>query len=90
MLEGPKVDADGNVYFTDILLQRIMRLSKEGVFSVFREKSHIANGLVIDPQGRLLAAEGAASPTAERMGMNRLQDALQDSERHRRPASIAP
>src|SRR5687767_8487573 len=69
MLEGPTVDAEGNVYFTDILMQRIMRFSKEGVFSVFREKSNVANGLVIDPQGRLVAAEGAASPTAERSGM---------------------
>ena len=69
MLEGPTVDAEGNVYFTDILMQRIMRLSKDGVFSVFREKSNVANGLVIDPQGRLVAAEGAASPTAERSGM---------------------
>ena len=70
MLEGPTVDADGNVYFTDILMQRIMRFSKDGKFSIFREKSNIANGLVIDPQGRLVAAEGAASPTAERSGMS--------------------
>ena len=69
MLEGPTVDAEGNVYFTDILMQRIMRFSKNGEFSVFREKSNVANGLVIDPQGRLVAAEGAASPTAERSGM---------------------
>jgi gluconolactonase len=69
MLEGPTVDADGNVYFTDILMQRIMRFSRDGVFSVFRENSNVANGLVIDPQGRLIAAEGAASPTAERSGM---------------------
>jgi len=69
MLEGPTVDAGGNVYFTDILMQRIMRFSKDGKFSIFREKSNIANGLVIDPQGRLVAAEGAASPTAERSGM---------------------
>ena len=69
MLEGPTVDGEGNVYFTDILMQRIMRFSKDGVFSVFREKSNVANGLVIDPQGRLVAAEGAASPTAERVGM---------------------
>jgi gluconolactonase len=69
MLEGPTVDAEGNVYFTDILMQRIMRFSKDGKFSIFREKSNIANGMVIDPQGRLVAAEGAASPTAERYGM---------------------
>jgi gluconolactonase len=69
MLEGPTVDADGNVYFTDNLMQRIMRFSKDGVFSVFREKSNVANGLVIDPLGRLVAAEGSSSPTAERSGM---------------------
>src|SRR6187397_278945 len=69
MLEGPAADAEGNVYFTDILMQRIMRFSKDGKFSIFREKSNIANGLVIDPQGRLVAAEGAVSPTAERSGM---------------------
>ena len=69
MLEGPTVDRDGNVYFTDILMQRIMRFSRDGVFSVFREKSNVANGLVIDPQGRLIAAEGSTSPTAERVGI---------------------
>src|SRR5262245_45339918 len=69
MLEGPTVDAEGNVYFTDILMQRIMRFSNDGRCSVFRENSNIANGLVIDPQGRLIAAEGSRSPTAERLGM---------------------
>ena len=69
MLEGPTVDAEGNVYFTDILMQRIMRFSKDGKYSVFRENSNIANGLVIDPQGRLIAAEGSRSPTAERLGI---------------------
>ena len=69
MLEGPAVDRDGNVFFTDILMQRILRFSKDGKFSVFREKSNVANGLVFDLQGRLIAAEGAASPTAERSGM---------------------
>jgi gluconolactonase len=69
MLEGPAVDPEGNVYFTDILMQRIMRFSKDGKFSVFRDKSNVANGLVFDLQGRLIAAEGAASPTAERSGM---------------------
>lgn len=69
MLEGPAADADGNVYFTDILMQRIMRFSRDGQFSVFRENSNVANGLVIDPQGRLVAAEGSESPTAIRNGM---------------------
>src|SRR6185503_6715389 len=58
--EGPTVDRDGNVYFTDIMTQRIMKLSPAGVQSVYREHSNAANGLLIDPQGRLIACEGAA------------------------------
>jgi gluconolactonase len=57
--EGPTVDRDGTVYFTDLVTQRIMKLSPEGVLSAYREQSNGANGLVIDPQRRLIAAEGA-------------------------------
>ena len=57
--EGPTVDRDGNVYFTDIINQRIMKLSADGVLSTYREHSNAANGLLIDPQGRLIACEGA-------------------------------
>ena len=57
--EGPTVAADGSVYFTDIITQRIMKLGADGVLSVFRERSNAANGLLIDPQGRLIACEGA-------------------------------
>ena len=59
--EGPTVDRDGNVYFTELVFQRIMKLDPKGVLTVFREKSNNANGLLIDPQGRLIACEGAAS-----------------------------
>jgi gluconolactonase len=69
MLEGPTQDRDGNIYFTDVLAQKIMKYSKDGVLSVFREQSNVANGLLIDPQGRLVACEGAPSPTAERNGI---------------------
>ena len=57
--EGPSVDREGNVYFTDIINQRIMKLSKDGVLSTYRENSNVANGMLIDPQGRLIACEGA-------------------------------
>ncbi len=57
--EGPTVAPDGSVYFTDIITQRIMKLGADGVLSVFRERSNAANGLLIDPQGRLIACEGA-------------------------------
>ena len=59
--EGPAVDRDGNVYFTEMVWQRIMKLSANGVLSTFRERSNNANGLLIDPQGRLIACEGAES-----------------------------
>src|SRR4026208_2603774 len=56
--EGPTVDRAGNVYFTEILNQRIMKLGADGVLSTYREKSNAANGLLLDPQGRLIACEG--------------------------------
>jgi gluconolactonase len=59
--EGPVADRDGNVYFTELVFQRIMKLTPKGVLSVFREHSNNANGLLIDPEGRLIACEGAAS-----------------------------
>jgi gluconolactonase len=59
--EGPTVDQDGNVYFTELVAQRIMKLSPKGVLTTFREQSNNANGLLIDSQGRLIACEGADS-----------------------------
>lgn len=59
--EGPTVDREGNVYFTEMVSLRIMKLSAGGVLSTFRERSNNANGLLIDPQGRLVACEGAES-----------------------------
>src|SRR6266851_8363955 len=59
--EGPTVDRDGNVYFSEMVWQRIMKLSANGELSTFRERSNNANGLLIDPQGRLVACEGAES-----------------------------
>ena len=57
--EGPTADDAGNVYFTELMNQRILRMAPGGVVSVFREQSNNANGLIIDAQGRLVACEGA-------------------------------
>src|SRR5450759_931050 len=35
--EGPTVDRDGNVYFSEIMTERIMKLSTDGVLSTYRE-----------------------------------------------------
>ena len=66
--EGPAVDRDGSVYFTDIINERIMKLGADGVLSTYRERSNAANGLLIDPQGRLVACEGGLF---ERPGVKR-------------------
>lgn len=57
--EGPAGDHAGNVYFTEIISQRILRLGTGGVLTTFRENSNAANGLRIDAQDRLVACEGA-------------------------------
>lgn len=56
--EGPAVDADGNVYFSDITSNRILKMDSSGVVSVFREDSGRANGNAFDAQGRLVSCEG--------------------------------
>ena len=59
--EGPAVHADGSVYFSEIDGNRIIRLLPDGSWSVFRDNAGRANGLAFDPQGRLVACEGANS-----------------------------
>lgn len=55
--EGPAVDRQGNVYFTDIPNNRIHRIGVEGKVSVFRENSGGANGLKFGPDGKLYACQ---------------------------------
>lgn len=57
--EGPAVDADGTVFFSDIENNRILKLSPDGTRSVFREPSGRTNGQAFDAQGRLYHCEGA-------------------------------
>jgi gluconolactonase len=59
--EGPAQDLDGNVYFTEVVNARIMRVSPDGKLTVFRENSNGANGLLVDTQNRLVACEGGRS-----------------------------
>jgi gluconolactonase len=57
--EGGAMDADGSILFSDIG-DRILRYDpKTGKTTVFREPSGRANGMMFDPRGRLIVAEGA-------------------------------
>jgi gluconolactonase len=60
--EGPAADAEGNVYFSEIRGNRILKYTPDGNFTVFREPSNRANGLAFDAWGRLVACEGAGLP----------------------------
>jgi gluconolactonase len=53
--EGPAVDAEGNVFFTDQPNDRILQWSVDGELSVFLEPSGRSNGLYFDREGNLLA-----------------------------------
>ena len=57
--EGPAVDADGTVYFSDIIGNRILKWRPGEAWSVFREPSGRTNGQTFDLEGRLLHCEGA-------------------------------
>ena len=57
--EGGALTGDGAILFSDIG-DRIMKFDPAtGKTTVFREPSGRANGLIFDPKGRLIAAEGA-------------------------------
>lgn len=53
--EGPAVDAEGNVFFTDQPNNRILKWSPDEGVTVFMEDAGRANGLFFDNEGNLLA-----------------------------------
>ena len=57
--EGPAADAHGNLYFTNVAANRILKWDGKSL-TVFRENSNAANGLYFEPDGSLLACEGGA------------------------------
>lgn len=53
--EGPAVDKEGNVYFTDQPNDRIIRWSVDGTLSTYMDSTGRANGLYFDHEGNLIA-----------------------------------
>jgi gluconolactonase len=56
--EGPAVDSNGNVYFSDVNAGKIYKWSSDGSVSVFLEGLSKPNGLMFDKSGNLIACEG--------------------------------
>ena len=57
-LEGPAVDAAGNVFFSDIAGDRILKMDPKGMVTTFRADSGRTNGNCFDVEGRLISCEG--------------------------------
>jgi gluconolactonase len=53
--EGPAVDKEGNIYFTDQPNDKIMKWSADGSLSIFMDGTGRSNGLFIDKNGNLFA-----------------------------------
>jgi gluconolactonase len=58
-LEGPAFDAAGNLFFSDIAGNRILKMDPQGAVTTFRADSGRTNGNTFDGQGRLISCEGA-------------------------------
>ena len=53
--EGPAVDTEGNIYFTDQPKNRIWKYSNKGFLTIYMAGANRANGLYIDQDGNILA-----------------------------------
>ena len=58
--EGPAVDKEGNVFFTDIPASRIYRISTSGKVSLFADNTNKSNGLMFGADGKLYACQNGA------------------------------
>lgn len=65
-LEGPAWHPSGDLYFSDIAGNRILKMAADGTVSVFRADSGRTNGNTFDAQGRLISCEGAEFGTGGR------------------------
>jgi gluconolactonase len=55
--EGPAQDAVGNIYFSDIPNEKILKNDGDDKLTTFRDKSNFANGLMVDAKGEIVACE---------------------------------
>jgi len=60
--EGPATDADGNVYFSDMMQQRIYKWTwEDGKVTIYWENTGMGNGTMFDSKGNLIVCEMANS-----------------------------
>jgi gluconolactonase len=52
--EGPTVDKDGNIFFTDQPNDKIWKYGTDGKFTIFMDKTGRSNGMIFDKKGNLI------------------------------------
>lgn len=65
--EGPAVDAQGNVFFSDGANDRIMKLAPDGMVSIFRQPCGATNGMEFDAEGRLVMCQSSGAKGKRRV-----------------------
>lgn len=77
--ESPTCDKDGNVYFSENVSERILKLSPTGALTTYRE--HIrSSGLLFDLEGRLIVLGQETGPRAGKPGVFRVDIASGKTE----------
>lgn len=54
--EGPAVNKNGDIFFTDIVEGKIWKYSTEGELSLFMDKTGYSDGMYFDKKGNLITA----------------------------------
>ncbi len=57
-MEGPTADRQGNVFFSDVIGDRILKLGADGKLSTFRAPANVPNGMVMDDLGLIVCEVG--------------------------------
>jgi gluconolactonase len=65
--EGPAVDAEENLFFSDGPNDRIMRLSADGQLTVFRQPCGRTNGMAFDAERRLVMCQSSGEGGGRRV-----------------------
>ena len=76
--EGPAVDTDGNVYFSDVRTSKTYIWTVDGELTTFREPSGNGNGMYFDRAGNLLVCE-SGNRRVTRVSMDGRVTVLADS-----------
>lgn len=80
LAEGPAVDQEGNLYFSDQPNDVVRRITPEGKVEEVMQPSGVANGLAFDQEGRLLICQSNSAnyPQDPKAGKRRVVRREQD------------